>query len=62
MKYSVGFNTENKLESPYTMDNHVHFNTLKESRTFIKILKDANFIKDQYVITKNTRNGFSQVI
>jgi len=62
MRYSVGFNTENKRESPYTMDNYVHFKTLKQSRKFVKILKDAQFIKNQYVITKTTKKGLFQVV
>jgi hypothetical protein len=60
MYYSVGYNPENKLESPYTLDNWNDFNTIKEVRTFIKFLKDTKqLIGYQYLILKKTRTGIT---
>jgi len=61
MKYSVGYNTENKPGPTYTLDNWIDFEKIKVAREFIKTLRERGIVGNQYVILKKTSKGATQV-
>ena len=61
MKYSLGYNTKDKRDGPYTMDHWRHYTKIKYARMYVKYLKDNGLLENQYVILKETLKGITQM-